>query len=161
MVEKRGSAEVAGVMLSGRLDRIDRLEDGRLAIIDYKTGQPPSAKAVRAGFSMQLGLLGLIAEKNGFEGVRGTLGGFEYWSLGKRNGEFGFVNKPTDDAGKGGRIVTGEFTGVAAANFADAAKAWLTGDAPFTAKLHPEFAPYSEYDQLMRRDEWYGREGAK
>lgn len=160
-VEKRGSAEVAGVMLSGRLDRIDRLEDGRLAIIDYKTGQPPSAKAVRAGFSMQLGLLGLIAEKNGFEGVRGTLGGFEYWSLGKRNGEFGFVNKPTDDAGKGGRIVTGEFTGVAAANFADAAKAWLTGDAPFTAKLHPEFAPYSEYDQLMRRDEWYGREGAK
>ena len=26
------------------------------------------------------------------------------------------------------------------------------------AKLHPEYAPYAEYDQLMRRDEWYGRE---
>jgi len=24
--------------------------------------------------------------------------------------------------------------------------------------LHPEHAPYGDYDQLMRRDEWYGRE---
>jgi ATP-dependent helicase/nuclease subunit B len=23
----------------------------------------------------------------------------------------------------------------------------------------PEMAPYAEYDQLMRRDEWYGRDG--
>jgi ATP-dependent helicase/nuclease subunit B len=44
-------------------------------------------------------------------------------------------------------------------NFAAAAEAWLTGEAPFTAKLHPEYAPYGEYDQLMRLDEWYGREG--
>ena len=35
---------------------------------------------------------------------------------------------------------------------------WLTGEEPFTAKLSPEFAPYEDYDQLMRRDEWYGRE---
>ena len=35
---------------------------------------------------------------------------------------------------------------------------WLTGSAAFTAKLVPEYAPYAEYDQLMRRDEWYGRE---
>jgi ATP-dependent helicase/nuclease subunit B len=39
-----------------------------------------------------------------------------------------------------------------------AIETWLTGSAPFTAKLHPDFAPYAEYDQLMRRDEWYGRE---
>ena len=47
---------------------------------------------------------------------------------------------------------------IAGGNFHDAVKDWLTGDAPFTAKLHPEFAPYAEYDQLMRLDEWYGRE---
>ena len=35
----------------------------------------------------------------------------------------------------------------------------LTGDAPFTAKLHPEYAPYADYDQLMRLEEWFGREG--
>jgi ATP-dependent helicase/nuclease subunit B len=38
------------------------------------------------------------------------------------------------------------------------AEASLTGGESFTAKLHPEFAPYGEYDQLMRLDEWYGRE---
>ena len=39
-----------------------------------------------------------------------------------------------------------------------AANMWLTGSEPFTAKLHPEYAPYGDYDQLMRLDEWYGRE---
>jgi ATP-dependent helicase/nuclease subunit B len=55
-------------------------------------------------------------------------------------------------------VPTGEFTTVAAAQFVAAAAKWLTGDEPFTAKLVPEHAPYTEYDQLMRRDEWYGRE---
>lgn len=30
------------VTLGGKVDRIDRLEDGRLHVIDYKTGKPPS-----------------------------------------------------------------------------------------------------------------------
>mgnify|MGYP006142135021 CR=1 FL=1 len=43
-----------------------------------------------------------------------------------------------------------------------AAGQWLTGSEPFTAKLHPEYAPYGDYDQLMRLDEWYGRgDGAR
>ena len=61
-------------------------------------------------------------------------------------------------AGKRDKIVTTEFTTIAVSNFVDAAGTWLTGDAPFTAKLVPEYAPYAEYDQLMRRDEWYGRD---
>ena len=35
---------------------------------------------------------------------------------------------------------------------------WLTGNEPFTAKLNPAYAPYGDYDQLMRLEEWYGRE---
>jgi ATP-dependent helicase/nuclease subunit B len=49
------------------------------------------------------------------------------------------------------------FTREAARLFEAAARAWLLGDEPFTAKLHPELAPYGDYDQLMRLDEWYGR----
>ena len=60
--------------------------------------------------------------------------------------------------GKGGRIVTDDFVRAARDSFAEAAARWLTGEEPFVAKLHPEFAPYAEYDQLMRRDEWYGRD---
>ncbi len=36
--EAPGEAAVAGLMVSLRLDRIDRLADGSLAVIDYKTG---------------------------------------------------------------------------------------------------------------------------
>ena len=35
---------------------------------------------------------------------------------------------------------------------------YLTGDRPFEAKLNPAYAPYEDYDQLMRLQEWYGRD---
>jgi ATP-dependent helicase/nuclease subunit B len=154
--EAWGETEVAGVTLHGMADRIDRLADGSLAIVDYKTGTPPGPKAVGEGYSMQLGLLGLIAERDGFDGIEGVPAAFEYWSLARKAGKLGYVASPV-----GGRsdIDPVDFTTVAARHFIAAAEAWLTGGAPFTAKLHPEFAPYGEYDQLMRLDEWYGREG--
>jgi ATP-dependent helicase/nuclease subunit B len=157
-VEQKGSIPFAGVMLSGTFDRLDRLADGSLAIVDYKTGQPPSAKAVRAGYSLQLGLLGLIAEEGGFAGIAGKASCFEYWSLAKKGDSFGFVATPVDPAGKRERIPTDEFVSIAGGNFHEAVQDWLTGGRAFTAKLHPEFAPYAEYDQLMRLDEWYGRD---
>lgn len=157
--EGKGGTTIAGIELSGRFDRIDLLPDNTLAIVDYKTGKAPSAAAVRAGFSMQLGLLGAIAEAGGFAGISGTAGGFEYWSLAKnRESTFGSVSTPVDTNGKNDRILTSEFVARARAVFAEAAARWLTGDEAFVAKLHPEYAPYAEYDQLMRRDEWYGRE---
>jgi ATP-dependent helicase/nuclease subunit B len=146
---------LSGVTLQGMADRIDRLADGSLAIVDYKTGTPPGPKGVAEGFSMQLGLLGLIAEKGGIDGVEGVPSAYEYWSLAKKNGRIGFVASPV-----GGRtgFEPADFTTRAAANFIAAAQEWLIGSAPFTAKLHPEYSPYGEYDQLMRLDEWYGRE---
>ncbi|MBO9712866.1 double-strand break repair protein AddB [Sphingomonas sp.] len=156
-VERRGVVSFAGVELSGTFDRIDRLADGSLAIVDYKTGQPPSNRAVRAGYSLQLGLLGLIAEEGGFAGISGSARGFEYWSLARKNGSFGFVDSPVSSR-KREPIVADEFVALAGGNFHEAVQDWLTGDRPFTAKLVPEYAPYAEYDQLMRRDEWYGRD---
>ncbi len=40
--------------LKGRLDRIDRNSDGRLAVIDYKTGATPRPAEVNAGEAVQL-----------------------------------------------------------------------------------------------------------
>jgi ATP-dependent helicase/nuclease subunit B len=157
-VELDGEIAFAGVTLRGKFDRVDRLADGSLAIVDYKTGQPPSTRAVRAGFSLQLGLLGLIAERGGFAGIEGQARCFEYWSLARaRSGSgFGFVDSPVDPKKKE-PIPADEFVDIAAHHFAEAAADWLSGERPFTAKLVPEYAPYAEYDQLMRRDEWYGR----
>ena len=156
--EVKGSARIAGIDLDGRADRIDRAADGSLAIVDYKTGMPPSRRAVEAGFSLQLGLLGLIAEHDGFPDVAGLPTAFEYWSLAKKGGAFGHVASPV--GGGGGGVDPVDFTSLAFHHLEEAVRQWLTGEAPFTAKLHPQFAPYSEYDQLMRLEEWYGREDA-
>jgi ATP-dependent helicase/nuclease subunit B len=149
--EIKGEAPIAGVTVHGRADRIDRLADDGLAIIDYKTGKPPSQKAVNDGFALQLGLLGLIGRAGGFEGVSGDPQAFEYWSLARYRGTFGRLMRPDKDMDEG------EFLTHAYRNFAEAAQKWLTGNEPFTAKLNPAYAPYGDYDQLMRLEEWYGR----
>lgn len=148
--EVAGEASLAGVLVHGRADRIDRLASGGIAIVDYKTGAPPRQKAVDAGFALQLGLLGLIACAGGFDGVDGAPEAFEYWSLSRYRGRFGRLMRPDEKNGA-------DFLSHSYAAFADAAGKWLTGTEPFTAKLNPAYAPYGDYDQLMRLEEWYGR----
>jgi ATP-dependent helicase/nuclease subunit B len=149
--EATGETPLAGILVHGRVDRIDRLPDGGLAIVDYKTGKPPAKKAIEAGFALQLGLLGLIGRAGGFEGVTGEPEVFEYWSLIRDRGGFGKCVRADKDFDEG------EFLTHAFRNFAEAAGKWLTGEEPFTAKLNPAYAPYGDYDQLMRLEEWYGR----
>ena len=55
--------------LSARADRIERRHDGSFAILDYKTGQPPTGKQVRMGLSPQLTLEAAILREGGFEGI--------------------------------------------------------------------------------------------
>lgn len=161
LAEKWGRLGIGEVKLSGKADRIDLLADGTLAIVDYKTGKPPSGKQVAAGYSMQLGLLGLIAEQGEFDGLEKgrSVSAFEYWSLGRdsKADGFGYCQSPVDPKGSYGKIVTEEFTERAAALITDAVGKWLTGNEPFTARLHPEIPSYGDYDQLMRLEEWYGR----
>ncbi|WP_051504246.1 double-strand break repair protein AddB [Sphingomonas jaspsi] len=152
VAEQAGRAEIAGVTLFGKVDRIDRLADGRLAIVDYKTGQAPRDKAVQEGFSLQLGLLALIASQGGFADVTGPVGAHEYWSMAKRNGKLGYRAKPDEADGPEA------FDQRAHAQFSEAAQDYLLGTKPFEAKLNPAYAPYDDYDQLMRLEEWYGRE---
>ena len=160
-IEKQGRIDYEGVTLKGRVDRIDRCADGSLVIVDYKTGKPPGKSQVRAGYALQLGLTGLIVERGGVEDMSGTAGGFEYWSLGKapsgaRKGELGYIDTPIGGRGDDA-IAADDFVAHAAHHVREAIETWLTGEAPFTAMLHPEYSPYGDYDHLMRLDEWYGR----
>ncbi len=159
-VEQEGRAEVAGVTLTGKADRIDRLPGGTLGIIDYKTGKPPSAKQVAAGYALQLGLLGVIAEHGGFAGLgdQPTAGDFEYWSLAKKGDQFGYRESPAHPTGARDKVVTSEFTAHAHAHFEQLVNDYLLGATGFTAQLNPEVANYGDYDQLMRLEEWYGRD---
>ncbi|MBM3570711.1 MAG: double-strand break repair protein AddB, partial [Alphaproteobacteria bacterium] len=71
------------VTLTGKADRIDRLADGRLAIVDYKTGSVPARTKVESGAQSQLPLEAAIAEHGGFDGVKaGAVALLEYWRIG-------------------------------------------------------------------------------
>ena len=149
--EKKGEAQIADVLLHGKADRIDRLDGNGLAIVDYKTGKAPAQKAVMEGYALQLGLLGLIAEAGGFAEIAGSPRAHEYWSLAKYRDQFGRRVVPDKDVGPD------EFLALARRNFISVAGDYLTGEEPFTAKLNPVYAPWGDYDQLMRLEEWYGR----
>jgi double-strand break repair protein AddB len=69
-LEKRGSIKLAPLdfVLSGTPDRIDLLPDGRLHIIDYKTGSPPTKKQ-QEQFDKQLLLAAGMAERGAFPDI--------------------------------------------------------------------------------------------
>jgi ATP-dependent helicase/nuclease subunit B len=56
-------------VLSARADRIEQHRDGSYAILDYKTGQPPTGKQVRMGLSPQLTLEAAILREGGFPDI--------------------------------------------------------------------------------------------
>ena len=61
-LEKRFQVPVNGVLISGRLDRVDQLSDRSFEIIDYKTGkQLPTEEELEE--DLQLGLYHLVFEK--------------------------------------------------------------------------------------------------
>lgn len=160
--EGDGAMEVDGVRVFGRADRIDRRADGRLAVVDYKTGSPPSGRMVQEGFALQLGVLGLIARDGGFAGIAGEPDRFEYWSLGKtRDGDgFGYVSEPVLEGQKKSGLPRAEFLDRIEDYLREAIARWIKGDEAFTARLNPDIGGYNDYDHLMRLDEWQTRADA-
>ncbi len=73
LAEQRGTLAFpapGGVFtLTAKADRIEVLGDGAVAIVDYKTGTPPTAPQVMSGLSPQLTLEAAIALEGGFPGI--------------------------------------------------------------------------------------------
>ena len=161
LIEEWGRMTVKDVEIFGKADRIDRLADGTLAIIDYKTGKPPSAKEVAVGYALQLGTIGLMAERGGFDTLQGEVSAFEYWSLGKSDKSdsgFGYVSSPVKAANNRSELQPEAFLPLAEDFLHQALDDWILGEQPFIARMNPDAKVYNTYDQLMRLNEWVGRE---
>lgn len=145
LAEARGEAALKApggdFTLHGRADRIDRMADGRLAILDYKSGAPPSKKQVGA-FAKQLPLLGAVAERGGFAGVDpAEVAEMIYVGLGSG----GKTVEITDEG-----AVADAWEGLARliASYDDAAM-------PYRPRLRPKHLKYAgDYDHLSRYGEW-------
>jgi ATP-dependent helicase/nuclease subunit B len=157
-VEGRGELTLDGpagkFKLIAKADRIDHLNDGRIAVIDYKTGGVPSKGDLERGLAPQLPLEAMMAARGGFEGVPGgEVAEIAFWRL------------------SGGRPVA-EVKQYDAPQFAaDAYEGLLRLIAafddpatPYLARPRAEHAPrFSDYEHLARVKEWSasGEEGGE
>ncbi|MEM7226355.1 MAG: double-strand break repair protein AddB [Pseudomonadota bacterium] len=149
-ISGRLSLEAPGgrFQLSATADRIDRLEDGSLVILDYKTGAVPSGKAIDQGYAPQLPLEAAIAAAGGFgqdlDAVAPSR--LEYWRLtgGEPPGEVKAISG--DPAARAIDALAGLAALVAV--FDDP-------ETPYHAVPRPEWAPrYSDSAHLARIKEW-------
>ncbi len=137
--------------LRGRADRIERYAGGRLAILDYKTGAPPSQAAVDAGFAPQLPLEAAMAQAGGFGAEwTGAVAELTYWHL-----TGGFEAGEARKLFKGDAARTAEAAAAAASNLAELIASFDDPATPYLSVPHPGRVPrFSDYAQLARRAEW-------
>jgi ATP-dependent helicase/nuclease subunit B len=137
--------------LTGRADRIERFDDGTLAILDYKTGSPPTQKAVDDGLAPQLLLEAAMAADGGFgPDLQGTTTGLIYWRLsgGLDPGESMLLFKKRAAEIPSAVRDAKERLGDLIDAFDLPARAYLS-------RPHPGLAPrFSDYEQLARVAEW-------
>jgi len=151
LAEVKGRLQFAGAAgpftLTATADRIERGRDGRLALIDYKTGALPNAREIEFGFAPQLPLEAAIAAAGGFAGVtKSEVATLQFWRLTGGNPVAEMKDVKGDPVESAGAALVGLQRLVAAF------------DSPATAYQSvpdPEFAPrFSDYAHLARVKEW-------
>jgi ATP-dependent helicase/nuclease subunit B len=137
--------------LTVRADRIECLKDGRYAVLDYKTGAPPSDKQVLSGLSPQLTLEAAILRQGGFKDIPSdaTVAQLVYVRLrgGAVAGELLPVKIKDGTPDDHADLALSKLTKLVA-TFADPAT-------PYYSLLHPMWTThYGTYDHLARVQEW-------
>jgi ATP-dependent helicase/nuclease subunit B len=143
--------------LTARADRIDRFTDGKLAIIDYKTGSPPSMDEVLA-LSPQLPLEAIVARAGGFEGVAaGEPSELAYYCLSGR-GEGGRVEDRSFRRARAGNpeVSLPELLTTTEQRLQSLVAAFAAPDAVYVSRKIPKRGRVyvGEYDHLARVAEW-------
>ncbi len=155
------SAEVKGArelsrpggrfILVGRADRIERRADGRLAILDYKTGIPPGQADVDAGLAPQLPLEAAMVMAGAFgPELAGEPAELAYWQI-----SGGFEPGKVRPLFKGDAAVMAEAARAAEAALGALIDAFDDPARCYLSRPHPGRAPrFSDYAQLARVAEW-------
>lgn len=138
--------------LRGRADRIDLRHDGRVEVLDFKTGTPPSARQVLLGFAPQLGLEAAMVRQGAFgEPFTGRSLARLFW-IALNAVERG---DPIRNAIEEGRTAD-QVAEVALARFTALVAAFDQPDRAYVSRARPMFETRYEspYDHLARVREW-------
>jgi ATP-dependent helicase/nuclease subunit B len=157
-VEANGRWEVTpDFTLSVRADRIDRLADGGLAIIDYKTGTPPAIDEVLA-LAPQLPLEGLMARRGGFDGIDpGEPSKLIYYRLSGRNDGGEYHDRSERQAkGKKTGVTLPQALASAERKLIDLVSHFADPSAKYQSRKIPKRGRVfvGDYDHLARVAEW-------
>jgi len=155
LIEQKGALDIqlpdgSTFTLSAEADRIERRADGSYVAIDFKTGNPPSAKTVAVGFAPQLTLEAEMIARGAFPGVAAgaQVSDILYVKLGGPDGlaEKTALEKNTTAADLGREHYEGLVKLLA--QFRNRAT-------PYVPRPYPQFeAAYNRYDHLSRYREW-------
>ena len=137
--------------LRGIADRIEKLNNGRYAILDYKTGQAPTAPQVRSGLSPQLTLEAAMIRRGGFSGIpaQSSVNALAY-----------VLVKGGEPAANEKLIAWKDTTPDSQADIAlqrltEVALAFEDETTPYRSLVHPMWrTSYGDYDHLARVKEW-------
>lgn len=148
--EAKGAVDVElpsySFRLTARADRIDVFPDQTRAVLDYKTGQPPTRDSVTLGLKPQLVLEAMIADEGGFTDAQGGPV-TEIGVLRMGDGRADIKTKPISRAEAGLEETRAGLTAFVAA--------FLDEAALFHAAPRPQLLPASaDYGRLARLAEW-------
>lgn len=142
--------DVGPIVLRGRADRIEVLKDGSLAIIDFKTGNPPGEKEVQLGKNPQLTLEAAMAAQGAFKDVpKADTSELVYVKL---KGDAGVNDERhiEDDDHEAMDLAQDHLEKVIAL-----IAEYCRGERPFLSRVHmKKMGDFGEYDHLARVREW-------
>ena len=124
-------------------DRIDAAAG--LTILDYKTGAVPAARAVKQGYAPQLSVEGLMAQAGAFPIAAQPVDALEYWAL------------STTGQAPPKRVALADPKSLiedAQAGLEALFSAFGIEKTPYLHAPSPMHAPYRDYDDLARPEEW-------
>jgi ATP-dependent helicase/nuclease subunit B len=140
--------------LRARADRIEIGRDGAVTLLDFKTGQPPTAKTVYAGFSPQLTLQAAMLMRGAFRDVPKAADTpalvYIHVSGGREPLKPTEIKPPRGETRSVDDLVVEHMR-----RLSGLLSRYASGEAGFVSRPFPQYVSYaSAYDHLARVSEW-------